>query len=118
MFVKKAAILLNLKLFLWSSKGTGAPEKIKNPQKIASKVDFSEPHLLLVPSNLLQVFPPKKLKNVVCFSLFKSEKNERATTKGQDRFRIFTLFHTFQNFQNFSSRTFPFKTKGFSSMRT
>ena len=43
-------------------------------------------------------------------------KTKGATTKGQNRFRI---FHTFSHtFSEFSPRTFPFKTKGFSSMRT
>ena len=46
-------------------------------------------------------------------------KNSRATTKGQNRFRIFSSFSHFSAlFQNFSPRTFPFKTKGFSSRRT
>ena len=39
--------------------------------------------------------------------------------KGQNRFIIFHNFsHFFTLFQNFSPRTFPFKTKGFSSRRT
>ena len=41
----------------------------------------------------------------------KSEKNQRATTKGQNRFRIFTLFTIFTLFHNFSPRTFPFKQR-------
>ena len=32
--------LLNLKVFLWNSYRTGAPQKIKNPQKIAQKWTF------------------------------------------------------------------------------
>ena len=45
-------------------------------------------------------------------------KYKRATTKGQNRFRIFHTFrHFFTLFHNFSPRTFPFKTKGFSSRR-
>ena len=39
MFVK-SVILLNLKVFVCNSYKTGAPEKIKNPQKIARNVDF------------------------------------------------------------------------------
>ena len=43
----------------------------------------------------------------------------KATTKGQNRFRIFHTFSRFFTlFQKFSPRTFPLKTKGFSSMRT
>ena len=45
--------------------------------------------------------------------------SKRATTKGQNRFIIFRTFsHFFTLFHNFSPRDFPFKTKGFSSMRT
>ena len=45
--------------------------------------------------------------------VFHSEKNLRATTKGQNRFIIFHTFSEFFTlFHNFSSGTFPFKTKG------
>ena len=45
--------------------------------------------------------------------------NQRATTKGQNRFIIsHTFSEIFTPFHNFSPRPFPFKTKGFSSRRT
>ena len=39
-FTKKSAILLNLKVFLWNSQGTGAPAKIKSPRKSPDKRTF------------------------------------------------------------------------------
>ena len=38
--------------------------------------------------------------------------------KGKLVSEFFTLFHTFHTFSEFFPQDFPFKTKGFSSMRT
>ena len=43
----KIGDLLNLKVFFWNPQRTGDPEKIENPQKIARKVDFSEPRFTM-----------------------------------------------------------------------
>ena len=55
----------------------------------------------------------------MAFSEFKIQ----GKTKGQQlKGKIVSNFHTFRTFshffKNFSPRTFPFKTKGFSSIRT
>ena len=44
MFVKIGDFLLNLKVLLWTSYRTGAPQKIKNPQEIAKKI-YNAPSL-------------------------------------------------------------------------
>ena len=57
---------------------------------------------------------------VLFFRLCSFQRNIKGQQlKGKIVSEFFTLFHTFFTlFQNFPPRTFPFKTKGFSSRRT
>ena len=83
---------------------------------------FLRPPKLVLEGALYSTFPPPPNRTIrfapphLRFPEEVREKYQRATTKGQNRFRI---SHTSSHFfQNFSPRAFPFKTKGFSSRRT